>query len=743
MIVPTPRSKQVFLKRLRNWLIGLWLSVAVCAASAFGQAPAGEPVRGEEASVDGVFISVSNRIDSLVLSRVKSQMDRFRDRPDKRGLKIVLDFNADGGPSRTDDYGVCRDFAKYLLGIQDATTIAFVRNDVTGHTVLPVLACKEVVMSKKARIGNVTGTQGEPLEPDILAYYTHLAERRRYFPAIILKMADPKMEVIEGNRAGGAWYVDALRLDEEVKNNFVPAVRRDPVLMAGKAGFYDAAQAQKFGLCQVHLETRADVRELYQMPTTSLREDPLQGRTPVAYRLIVSGKVDRTMKERLGNRLRQTVRKGANLIFLQLECGDGETLVAQDLAETIRTLRDNNGENPVMTVAIVTREARNTAVFLALGCSEIVMDQKAQLGGFEQYVSQAPQLADKISASLASLAEKQGYPALLVRGMLEPNLAIHQVSRRGKAFERRLMDSDQLNEDAEKTREWVNEGPVKPFGAWLTLDSSEAKRHGVAKFVFEGEPQQLVTFLRDKYGLDERQPTEVKSDWLEDFAEFLCSPVVAMFLIMIGIIGLILELKVPGVGVPGVVAAICFVLYFWSQSQLQGQLTMLAILLFLLGLILIGLEVFLVPGLGVPGISGIVLVVVSLGLATVVKKPETQHEWMEFGTTLTTISVSLLGAVAGALALAYYLPNIPWANRLVLIPPAETTAPLEEESGTSLAYASLLGAIGEAATTLRPAGKARFGDDFVDVVAEGNYVKAGSRVQVIEIEGNRIVVKEV
>ncbi|MGE3806887.1 MAG: NfeD family protein, partial [Gemmataceae bacterium] len=65
------------------------------------------------------------------------------------------------------------------------------------------------------------------------------------------------------------------------------------------------------------------------------------------------------------------------------------------------------------------------------------------------------------------------------------------------------------------------------------------------------------------------------------------------------------------------------------------------------------------------------------------------------------------------------------------------------DQGQSDRYAALLGTIGEAATTLRPAGKARFGDEFIDVVAEGSYVQPGTRIQVIEIEGNRIVVKEI
>src|SRR5437660_10726141 len=117
---------------------------------------------------------------------------------------------------------------------------------------------------------------------------------------------------------------------------------------------------------------------------------------------------------------------------------------------------------------------------------------------------------------------------------------------------------------------------------------------------------------------------------------FLGDPVVSMFLVIVGVTCLILELKMPGVGVPGVIAALCFVLFFWSQSQMNGQVTLLAVLLFLLGLVLLGIEIFLIPGFGVLGISGILLVLAGLGLATVEHMPQTSQEWPSFGGPLTT-----------------------------------------------------------------------------------------------------------
>src|SRR5208282_1050532 len=118
-----------------------------------------------------------------------------------------------------------------------------------------------------------------------------------------------------------------------------------------------------------------------------------------------------------------------------------------------------------------------------------------------------------------------------------------------------------------------------------------------------------------------------RDDWLDKVAEFFREPLVRIFLVMIGIAGLILELKMPGIGLPGVIAALSFVLFFWAHSFV-GQFTMLAVLLFVLGVILIGLEVFVLPGFGVTGISGIILIISSLVLVTLERMPESNEDWI-------------------------------------------------------------------------------------------------------------------
>jgi membrane-bound ClpP family serine protease len=357
---------------------------------------------------------------------------------------------------------------------------------------------------------------------------------------------------------------------------------------------------------------------------------------------------------------------------------------------------------------------------------------------------QAAASPDLVRDSLKQLAQEQGYPPLVFQGLLDPDLEIYRVRSQKGTTERRFVTKEELDADRQGgEQKWVNEGQVKAAGQLLELTAAKAKDYGIARHVLDN-PRELKE-LYAHYGVEPEKVRHAGPDWVDALANFLGDPVVAMFLVIIGVTCLILELKMPGVGVPGVIAALCFVLFFWSQSQMNGQVTLLAVLLFLLGLVLIGIEVFIIPGFGVTGISGLLLVLAGLGLATVDHMPQTSEEWVNFGGTLTTFGIGLIVAAAAAVAAARYLPHIPYANRLVLSPPGEKDG-VEDATAAAAAgdsLVSLLGAVGTAATVLRPAGMARFGDAYVDVVTEGGYVPAGARVQVVEIEGNRVVVKEV
>jgi membrane-bound ClpP family serine protease len=733
---------------LTQLAIGLWLAPLL---------------RAQDPGVEGLFVTVQNPITSEVVNRVKETTNRAVDRwrggnqnreaAQRRALKIVYDFNPGNHPRRSDDFGVNQNLAEYLLELQDITTIAYVHNQVSGHDVLPVLACKEIVMSAEAKLGDVMGEQARPLRDYQLQFYKSVAEGRSRYPAIVLKMLDKNLVVLEGQRLrdGSVWYLDARQEAEEKSRGIVVGQRREPVLGTDRdSTLFDATQAQNFKLRpnMATMESRQQIAEAYHMP---LREDPLMGRPPVAWRVEVRGQMTADVEESLKRRIRKAVGRGANLIVLEINCGGGETIVATDLAKFLRELTDSEGRFPVMTIAWIPSAAPDTATFLALGCTEIVMSNEATIGDFkailfeEQGGKQVDREVDQLKVkALRALAEEQGYPPLLFQGMLDRKLTIYEaVSQKGQ-HERRLLTGEELADDKKLPEpRWGKESLIKaggPDGKPLVLTAKEARELGVARHVVDGWDD-----LCKSYGLDPKQVASSKSDWLDDLASFLRLPFVSVFLVMIGITCLILELKIPGVGVPGVIAALCFIFFFWAHSQLAGQMTMLAVLLFALGLILIGLEIFVLPGFGVAGVSGIVLVLGSLGLVAYGHWPQSSYEWAAFGKKVGPFGLSLFGAVVAAVILARYLPQMPYVNRLILKPQGEDSDLPGDFSPSPLHpdYSSLLGAMGVAATPLRPAGKAKFGEEFVDVIAEGSYVVPGTRVQVIEIEGNRVVVKEV
>ena len=289
---------------------------------------------------------------------------------------------------------------------------------------------------------------------------------------------------------------------------------------------------------------------------------------------------------------------------------------------------------------------------------------------------------------------------------------------------------------------WAVDKVVKAPGVQFHPNATLAAELGLARHTVETTAVKKVCEI---YGVSDAKSPD--PGWLDKFAEFLKIPAVTIILVMLGFIGLILELKVPGLTVPGIVAALCFILVFWSQSRFSGEMFVLALLLFIMGLVLVGLEIFVLPGFGVCGICGILCMLGGLGLVTLEKLPdqwpwENLQPWIPLGLRLSYYLFAMMGAMVLAFLIAKFLPQVPYANRMMLAPPTDQ-ANVESALPGANAALELLGAIGASTTALRPAGVVRFGDQFVDVVSDGGFIPAGTRVQVIAVEGTRIVVKEV
>ena len=704
----------------------------------------------------GLHISVPSPITTQSCSAIKGRIDAAKAKPERRPTVIIFDFNPQDKDATTPDFGSSYELAALIADLHDINTVAYVHGKVSGHSVFPVLCCKQLLVGPKAVIGDVTGTKDEALPPRVGQGYANvIGQVHPSRVAIALKMLDANVKLRKAKKGPVDWFVDYREVQKFEKDGI--RVTDTSQVQGGednKIGSFKADQLRSLGIAARQVESSRDVLDQFGLNPSVLKDDPLDGRPLVAFRYVLKGSIQTGVKETLDRVLQDIVKQKGNVLFLQLECAGGDLQAARELAEKL--IEFENGENPILIVAFIPEKAPDTAAIIALGCSQIVMSKRtdapkvgddppseSEIGDFSAALAKGGNV-DFLVTSLRELAEKQGYPPQLIEGMLRADVEIVRVKKKGNATVRRLMTDREWQEEKAKgtNAEWDLEISVKPKGQLLKLSATQAEQYGLARHtVDKRDPAEVYA----RYGVEPSKVKDAEPSILDRFANFLKLPVVTVLLVVIGFTGLILELKVPGTTVPGIIAALCFILVFWAHTQFSGQVAVLAGLLFLLGIVLVLLEVFVFPGFGVTGILGVIFMLLSLALVTFNDIPTTWSDAGKIGGKMATYLIGMFVSVGFAFLIARYLPNIPYANRLILLPPSEQPGADSEPPvlpGAALA-ASLLGAVGTSMTVLRPAGSVRFGEQFIDVVSDGGYIPAGVRVQVIEVEGTRIVVKEV
>ncbi len=268
------------------------------------------------------------------------------------------------------------------------------------------------------------------------------------------------------------------------------------------------------------------------------------------------------------------------------------------------------------------------------------------------------------------------------------------------------------------------------------MTGTRAEEYGLANHLVE-------TFAEFKqyYGIDD--PKLLEPGWADFLIEALASPGVAVLLLVIGGAALYIELHAPGIGIGGFVATVCFLLFFWSR-YLGGTADWLAIMLFVAGLSCLLLEVFVIPGFGIFGLGGGALVLASLILASqTFIWPQNEYQFEQLEHSLVTIAVAGICLIAVGVYLRKRLPRSPLLGRMMLEPPAGEEAEAIRRREALADFHALLDARGTTTTLLAPGGKARFGDVLVDVISAGEAIDRGVAVEVVEVHGNHVLVREV
>ncbi|HEX3727493.1 MAG TPA: NfeD family protein, partial [Pirellulales bacterium] len=376
---------------------------------------------------------------------------------------------------------------------------------------------------------------------------------------------------------------------------------------------------------------------------------------------------------------------------------------------------------------------RADAALVAIACDQLVITEGAILGGSGPQVFSDDDVQLVRDSIRDSLAPKKSRHWSLWAALVDPTLRVYRYThnRDGAVA---YFSEPELRSQADPDG-WVRGDEVTKPDAPLQLSGEQAHEFGLARHAVQN-----FNGLKQLYGLEDELAV-VEPGWADRLIDALAAPTIAWLLLLIGGAALYAEIQIPGIGVGGFVAGICFLLYFWSK-HLDGTAGWLEVLLFAAGVCCILLEMFVLPGAAIFGLGGGLLMITSLVLASqTFVLPRNDYQLAQLRDSLLGLIGVGLGIVGIALVMHHYLPRTSLFSHVVLEPPSDEELEDLAHREALVDFDHLLGHEGHATTQLTPSGKARFGSELVDVIADGDVVARGERVVVVAVHGNRVLVR--
>lgn len=717
--------------RLRAWCSALSAALLLFATGrcliVHSQEPAAEAA-GEKAVERrvGRVISIPAPITDNVDKRVRRVTQRFLDEAKQRGDWPVLIFEVGKGSNH---FGITYDLAKYISTLSGATTVAYLPQGCQGHSLLLAMACEQIAMPAEAEIGQAG--MDEPVIADAMrGNYREIAERRRTVPtALALGMLDPQLEVWKVETETSTEFVLTENL-EELRNKKAFVLPAAPLIPKGEAGRFSGHQARELHIINYLAEDRGALVRALGLPREAALSDPVGDGNWRAVRVDVKGPITGQLASQVQGVIDDEIRRESNFYCLWIESPGGSP---QDTISTLANFLISPGMAGRRTVAYIPKEARGDAAILAMACDEVVMFPDARLGGDGAF-QLAPADVPVVVESIRQICKSKFRPWSLPAAFVNPELAVfrYQNLKDGRVE----FYCEQEAGEQPQPGDWRKGEEVTKRGKPLELDGKTALQHGLANHTVQSFAE-----FRALYGL-ENEPRLAEPGWADVLIDALTAPEVAWLLLFIGGAALYAELHSPGVGVGAFIAAVCFVTFFWAKF-LGGTAGWLEVLLFVTGLVCVLLELFVLPGFGIFGLGGGLLIVASLILAsqTFTQLPRNSYQLAELRNSVLVVVGAAAGIMAAIGLLNRYLPRTPGLSRMVLAPPTQEEQAAISRREAMASYEYLVGREGVTTTQLTPAGKARFEGQLLDVISDGELIPRGVRIVVVEARGNHVLVK--
>ncbi|UXX78120.1 nodulation protein NfeD [Reichenbachiella carrageenanivorans] len=395
--------------------------------------------------------------------------------------------------------------------------------------------------------------------------------------------------------------------------------------------------------------------------------------------------------------LDKAVEQQADYVIIEMDTYGG----ALNDADDIRT-RVLEFEKPIYVY--INKDAASAGALISIACDSIYMAKGASIGAATVVTQDGAAAPDKYQSYMRSImrstAEANGRDPKIAEAMVDQDVEVDSISTEGKV---------------------------------ITFSTSEAIKHGFCEAQVNS-----VEEIMSRSGVVDYDVFEYELTASEKIISIFINPYVSGILILIIMGGIYFELQTPGVGFPILASLIALILYF-TPYYLNGLAENWEIIMFFIGVVLLFLEIFVIPGFGLAGIAGIMLMVTSLTLVML------NNDWFDFsfvpsGHLTTAVLVTFLGLIGSFIVMfigGVRLTESGMFKRIAL----ETT--MDKASGytSNFKKGSFIGKTGVAYTILRPSGKIEIDHEIYDAYTRGNYIEQGTPIEVIGEEGTSLKVK--
>ncbi len=455
--------------------------------------------------------------------------------------------------------------------------------------------------------------------------------------------------------------------------------------------------------------------------------------TDSIYIIPIEGKVGPAMASFVKRAVHDAKKDNAKIILFEMNTFGGRVDSALDIVDTLLTIDKD------VSVSYVKNKAISAGALIALACGKLYMKKGTTIGDCAPITyskdgvqEMGEKFQSPLRAKFRALAKRHGFPEALSESMVSKEKEIIQAV---KGNTKHYFEKEAFDElSSKEKKEYKSIKTIVKKGELLTMDDVEAKELSFSRASIT-DTEHLYKLL--KINIDNIK--QIQKTWTETVAGLLI--VISPVLMMIGLAGVYLEFKSPGFGIPGTLGIVCLILALSSQ-YITGLANYTELLIVLVGIVCIGIEIFVLPGFGIAGVLGFIFVFTGLVLTLqdfTLPNPEFPWQMDIFITNIVwVLAICTCSMFFSILAFRYLLPYVPVAGKGPFL-----NATLKNSHADSLETGKVkVGDTGVTISLLRPSGKADFNGNRIDVISQSEFVSKGAIVEVIELSKSKVVVEK-